>query len=104
MIDAGQLNKRITFQAPTVTAGEGITGYVDSFTVWGAIKPLVGSRRYQAKQLNSEVAGQIVIRYRDDVTTPMRVKYNSRYFQILSIVNPNESNEALEIEYKELQD
>ena len=104
MIDAGQLNKRITFQTPAVAAGEGVTTWVDSFTIWGAIKPLVGSRRYAAKQLNSEISGQIVIRYRNDIDPAMRIKYGTRYFQILAVINPNEENESLEIEYKELLD
>jgi SPP1 family predicted phage head-tail adaptor len=104
MINAGQLNKRITFQTPVVIPIEGITSYTDYCTVWAAIRPLVGNRRYQAQQYNSEIAGQIIIRYRNDITSSMRIKYLDRRFQILSIINPGEVNEALEIEYKELLD
>lgn len=104
MIEAGRLNKRIICQVASVTAGEGVMTWTDVCTVWADIRPLVGTRRYQAKQLNSEVAGQIVIRYRTDITTAMRIKYGARYFEILAIINPDERNESLEIEYKELLD
>ena len=103
-IKAGQLNKRITFQISSTSAGEGITSWSDYCTVWAAILPHVGNRRYQAKQLDSEIEGQIIIRYRDDITSSMRIKYLDRYFQILSIINPGEANTQLEIEYKEVLD
>lgn len=103
-MDTGSLNKRVTFQTPTVIGGEGVTSWSNYCTVWAGIRPLVGQRRYVAKQLNSELAGQLTIRYRNDITTGMRILYESRYLEILALINPNESNEYLEIEYKEYQD
>ena len=103
-ITSGQLNKRFTFQSPSTTPGEGITTYTDSFTVWGAYWPLTGNRRYQAQQLDSSIAGTVIIRHRTGVRTSMRIKYGDRYLGIISIRNPKESNKFLEIDVKEYQD
>lgn len=103
-MDGSQLTKRVTFQTATVAAGEGVTTWADSFTVWAAVKPLVGSQRFQAAQANSQVQGKVVIRYRSDVTASMRMLYDSRYLTILSIVDPNEAHQWLEIDYKEAED
>ncbi len=104
MIEAGKLNKQITFSRSVITPGVGVSSWTTVCTVWGALRPLVGSRRFQAMQLNSEIQGQLIIRYRKDITASMRFTMNNRTFQILSIINPDESNEALEIDYKELLD
>ena len=102
MIDCGQLNKRLTFQTGSESNdGEGKTIWRDSFTVWGAVLPLVGNRRYLAQQLDSSIAGTIIIRYRSDLKSSMRVKFGSRYFEIISTRNPDEKNEFWEIDYKE---
>lgn len=103
-IEAGKLNKRITIERPVAVAGEGVTSWATVCTVWAQIRPLVGNRRYQAQQLNADVAGQVVIRYRRDITTSMRILYSVRYFQIISIIDPDEKHETLEIDYKEVLD
>ncbi len=106
-MEAGTLNKRLTFQTNTPTAnsiGELTDTWSDAFTVWGAVKPLVGNRRYMAKQLTADVSGQVIIRYRDDVEPTMRIKYGSKYLYIISIVNPDERNKTLEVEYSEVLD
>ena len=100
-ITSGQLNKRITFQAATIQPGEGVTTWTDVCTVWAAVKPLVGNQRYNAKQVDSTLSGKVIIRYRRDIEASMRVKLGERILSISSIINPNESNEFLEIEYSE---
>lgn len=102
MIDCGKLNKRITFQAGTESNdGEGKTIWTDSFTVWAAVLPLTGNRRYLAQQLDASISGTIIIRYRSDVKSSMRIKFGTRYLSIISIRNPEEKNESLEIDYSE---
>ncbi len=106
-IKAGDLNKRLTFQTNTPTAnsiGEMVNVYTDYVTVWGALHPFVGSRAYQEKQINVSATGQAVIRYRNDLNVTMRIKYGNRYFTILSMINPDEANDSLEIKYAEALD
>jgi SPP1 family predicted phage head-tail adaptor len=104
VMDGSQLNKRIELQHNLPTAnsiGEFVDTYTTYATVWSAIKPLVGNQRYSAKQLNSEISGKVIIRYRSDLVATDRLVYGSRYLSIISIVNPNEANQFLEIEYSE---
>ncbi len=104
---SGLLNKRVTFQANTPTAndiGEYVDTYTDAFTVWAEVLPLAGRLLFQAQQANSEVTGTIRIRYRSDVGPTMRIVYGSRYFRILSIIDPHEKHDHLEIMVKEKLD
>ena len=103
-MNVGKLDRRLIFQSATPAAGEGMVTYTNAFTVWAAIKPLVGTRRYIAQQLDSSIAGTVIVRYRSDIMTSMRMIYGTRILEIISIRNPNESNEWLEIDYKEYID
>jgi SPP1 family predicted phage head-tail adaptor len=107
MTRAGELRHRITFQANTPTAngfGEFVDTYSDTVTVYGAIEPLSGSLLFTAQQANSEVQGRVRIRYRDDIEPSMRIKFGTRYFKILSVINPSEKREELQILVKEFID
>ncbi len=104
MVEAGILNKRLTFQTGTATAGEGVTVWTDHCTVWGQLEPLTGTLLFQAQQSNSEAVGRTKVRYRSDLNPSMRVKFGSRYLKLLSVINPLESNEYLMFYYKEYLD
>ena len=98
----GDLRHKITFQTGSESNdGEGKTIWTNSFSCYAAIKPLVGNRRYLAQQLDSSIAGTIIIRYRSDLKSSMRIKFGTRYFEIISTRNPDEKNEYWEIDYRE---
>jgi SPP1 family predicted phage head-tail adaptor len=104
---SGELRHRITFKVntPTVNSfGEYVDTYADSITVWGADRPLSGTRLFQAQQLNSDVKGEVEIRYRSDIEASMKMVIDSRTLEILSIINPSQRNEKLLIMYKEVLD
>jgi len=75
----------------------------DNATVWGSVGPIRGREFWDAKQSNSEVEGKAVIRYRDDVTPNNRLWFKGRPLKILSVLNPAERKEYLEVYYKEWQ-
>ena len=88
MINAGELNKRITLQAPTVTrGGDGaeIIVYADIATVWASYLVQGGREFYSAQKINAETTAVFKIRYRANLDTRYRVYYNKRYFYILFI-------------------
>jgi len=104
---AGELNKQITLQKPTPTVNgynEEAPGWTDVATVWAAIDWQSGRRYEAAKQLNAEVQGVIRIRYRSDVKPEWRLKYGSRYFEIITISNVKERNAELQLNCKDFQD
>lgn len=104
---AGQLKNRITIQQQIKTANaidEDEISWTTFATVWADIQPDSGHQTYQAKQLNAEAQGRIKIRYRPNIDPTMRVLYGSRIFQILSVIQPQESKRELHLIYKEVLD
>ena len=101
MLRAGTLNKRVTIQhlvaaSPTQNAGGEIDeSWTDLVTVWAAVEPLRGREFLAAQQINSEVTGQIRIRKRTGVTAKMRCSFDSRYYDILGVVDPREMGEEM---------
>lgn len=103
----GLLRHRITIQANTPTQNtfdEWVDSWANWATVWASIEPLRGKSYFEARQANSEVEGVIKIRYRSGVLPTMRVRLGTRYFNIISIVHPQERKRELHLLYKEALD
>jgi SPP1 family predicted phage head-tail adaptor len=103
MIEAGNLNKRLTFQTGTSNAGDALT-WADTLTVWGSVEPLTGTWLFQSQQANSKTSGIVKVRFNTDINSSMRIKFGSRYLRIDTIINPKEYNEYLQIMYSEWLD
>jgi SPP1 family predicted phage head-tail adaptor len=106
MLQAGQLNKCVTLQSKTKTAddmgGYDVTWENEVTDTWAAIWPVSASDFVRTSQEAIVVTHRIRIRYRSGVKSDWRIKYKSRYFDIVSIINPNESDEMLELMCKEV--
>jgi SPP1 family predicted phage head-tail adaptor len=100
----GDLNKSIVLQQQT-RAADGMGGFTvtwaDVDTIWAAIWPLSANETLQAGQTGMTITGRIRIRYRANVRASMRLKYGNRYFNIVSVINPSEGNEMLDLMVKE---
>lgn len=96
----GPLNKRITLQSPTKTA-DGMGGYSvvwkDEATVWAAIWPTSAKEAVTDRQSGLGTTYRVRTRYKAGVKSNWRITYEDRYFNIQSIINPNESNRALDL-------
>lgn len=105
-MQAGALRHRLTLETPNTTADsfgeETEAPYTTLATVWGSIEPLSGNERLRMQQVQAEVTHRVRIRYRSGVTPELRVKFGTRYFNILSVTNWEERNRELEIMCKEL--
>jgi len=101
----GELNKRITLQYPTKTSsGMGASDtstWTDYATVWAAIWPVSANDTIQTNATVMVVSHRIRIRYRSILKSSWRVKFGNRFFAIVSILNPNEKNEYLDLLCKE---
>jgi len=107
----GKLNKRITIQTPTQTAddmgGFNVT-WSDLSTIWGGIWPVSAAEMVRSMQATMEITHRIRIRYqRYEIKPSYRIKFTdtvkgTRYFNIASIVNPDERQEWLDILAKEI--
>ena len=99
-----ELNKRITLQLSTRVV-DGMGGFTvtwsDHATVWAAIWPTSAKEMVAANAVTMQITHRIRIRYRSSVRASWRVKFGNRYFAIVSILNPSEKNEWLDIMCRE---
>lgn len=103
-MEAGTLNRRITFLAPTAVRdsyGEDDPTWAEVCTVWASLKPLTGRQLAlaQANTATSTATHEIRVRYRADLEGKVnfRVRYGERSYSINSILNMEEANRELRI-------
>jgi len=104
---ASKMKHRVTFQSEVLTS-DGIGGnsisWTNFTTVWASIDSLSS---HSGRSLNAEknFAGgineikpvKITIRYISGISSNMRIMFDSRVFNIRSVVNVDEKNEILQI-------
>ena len=101
----GPLRHRIALQSSSGSQGE--YGYTPlSFstyaTVWASVEPLNGRELLSAQQIESETTHRIRLRYLSTVTSEDRISFDSRTFEIVSLINRKEKNWMLELLCKEV--
>ena len=101
---SGDYNKRFTIQYPAY-AGDGMGTPVETWsdlkTVWGKISPKYASQVIHSMQVDMVITHELWIRYRSNFRPEWRLKFGNRFFSIVSIVNPNEGNVNLGLNFKE---
>lgn len=95
------LDKIINIEAPTRTP-DNMGGFTVTFPtkysgIYAAIWPISAKEQSQADQTTMMVTHRIRIRYKAVMRAGWRVKYGNRYFNIVSIINPNEANKMLDM-------
>jgi SPP1 family predicted phage head-tail adaptor len=108
-MNAGKLDKRVSIQQQSTTRDE-LNQKVDTWStltngaVWASVQPLRASEAisYEASQMIR--THRVTIRYRADVTADMRLLFGVRVFKIVSIRNPDERGEFLELMCEEGKD
>ena len=101
-----ELNKLIDIIG-TTKVGDGMGGYIETDTtiasnIWAAIWPASASTVIASMQPTMEISHRIRIRFRRPFRADWRIKFGHRYFDIVSVINQNESNEWLDILAKEV--
>ena len=100
---SGRLRHRGTIQDVVKDPSIGGTDtWYDYVTAWGAIEPLRGREYLAAQQEGAEVTGRITTRYINGVKPGMRWKYESRIFDIISVIDPEERHIELQLMVKEV--
>lgn len=101
-MQAGRLDRRITFQSLTRTRntyGDEVASWTDiatTPTVWANVLELKGKEKFEASQITHHADLRIRIRYRSDITEKLRIVYNSKDYDIYSITEMGRG-EGLEI-------
>jgi SPP1 family predicted phage head-tail adaptor len=88
MTNFGELNRRLTLQAPVDTpdgAGGSTRGYADVTTLWAKVEPV--SARYDiiAANAGATVTHRIVIRRGPEVTTLHRFVEGARIYRVVAV-------------------
>ncbi|WP_374711533.1 phage head closure protein [Symbiobacterium terraclitae] len=105
MTTAAVFRQRVTLQQHVVGQdeyGQPIDTWQDVATVWAAVEPLRGREYFAAHQVQAEVTTRIRIRYRRGIRPEMRVLYDGRVFNILSVIDPEERHRELQLMCREV--
>mgnify|MGYP003319976012 CR=1 FL=1 len=96
----GRMRHRVTIQSPTATVDTGGGRSI----AWGTLKevfadiqPVSASYKYKHGQETEEVTHKVIIRHRTDIGTNYRIKFGTRIFNIMGIINPDERDRFLEL-------
>lgn len=99
-----ELNKRVTLQQPSKTP-DGMGGFTvawsDAATVWAAVWPIGANEIIQSDKPTMTVTHRIRIRHRSVLKAGWRVYYMGRFFNIISIIDPNTAHRWLDLLCKE---
>jgi SPP1 family predicted phage head-tail adaptor len=99
------LRNRITLQQKLITKDpEGIPmeTWQDIVTIWAAVEPLRGREYFQAATVQSQNMIRFTTRYRKGITSEMRILYDSKSYDIQSIIDVNGRHQQLELMAKEV--
>ncbi len=95
---ASDLDRRIELQAVTTSKDE-VGGLVETWTtfatVWAQVRQASGREAWYRQQMNASGAWTIGIRWRRDLTTKHRVRYDGRTFEIRAVTDENQRRRHL---------
>ena len=100
---AGRLRHRVVIQQPVNAAdatGQMVATWTTVGTVWAAVEPLNGREYMTAQQVDSETTTRIRTRYGSEISSidpSWRITFDSRNFDIQSVIRPNEYGDELVI-------
>jgi SPP1 family predicted phage head-tail adaptor len=100
----GKLRHRVTIEQVTETRdadGSVIETWATYATVQASIEPVSGREYFAVQSTQADVTHRIYTRYVSAVVPRMRVKYGSRIFEILSVINTGERNRELQLMCRE---
>jgi SPP1 family predicted phage head-tail adaptor len=104
-INPGEFRHIITFQKETNIEnayGETDNIWEDVLQTRGGIYPISGKEFYAAERVNSELSHKVNMRYVPNITPDLRINFEGRIFQIISVINFQERNVELQLLCKEV--
>lgn len=99
-----EMNKRITLQYPVNTPdgmGGSNTTFVTSTSVYAAIWPTSAKEHIEAMQTGITITHKIRIRYNASLAGSWRILWESRYFNIVAIIDLNMDHRWMDLLCKE---
>lgn len=93
VVEGGRLRHRITIEQRSTSQnsfGEPLLTWTTFITRWASVEPIIGKEFFASQQVQSEVTTKIRVRDATGVLPQMRVNYNSRIYDIKSIMDIEE--------------
>lgn len=100
----GELRHRVTVQSlsnASDSQGGVATTWSDLVTIWGLLEPTKSYEKFFADRIDFRRTHTCIIRHRTDITTAMRLSFDSRLFQIKGIRRPDERKFFLLLDLEE---
>jgi SPP1 family predicted phage head-tail adaptor len=102
MIPAGRLRERITIQS-AIEAADGTGQLIRTWATLASVIPaevinVAGGEMIRGRQVHADAKYMITVRYRSDITTLMRVSWNSLTLPIVAVGDPYGDRRDLRIE------
>jgi len=101
MVDFSKLRHRIEIQSPNVetenSMGEKIVGWGVWANLFAFVEPLRGREYAESQKLRAETTYRVTIRYIDGLIPAMRILYNGKTLEIMSILDIDERHEQMQI-------
>lgn len=97
---AGKLRHKVTIQQPTLATnsiGEATKTWSTYAQAWANVQPLTGRELFASQQVNAEQTVRITIRALSGVVPTMRVLFDGRYYEILSVIDREERGIYMEL-------
>lgn len=96
--DPGTLDKRVVLEAP-VEISDGCGGLELSWSevasIWASVQPIKPVVEQQAQQSTETLQHKVLIRFRTDVASGWRLRWNERLLDINSVYDPDERQRYL---------
>lgn len=98
---AGRLRWKVVIQQKLVSgqssSGEPVFTWSDVATVWAEIAPETGREVVASERETATVHTVITIRYRHGITAAMRVKQDTRLWNIQAVLDPTQRHRELQL-------
>jgi len=95
---SGKLRHRVTIQKKSVARdayGSETVTWLEEAVVWASVEPIAGREYFMSQQMQSDVTHRIIIRYYAGVIPSYRIKFGTRIFDIMSVINTEERNREM---------
>lgn len=99
-MQAGQLNSRVTVQtlvAGTDLIGQPVTTWQDAGQLWASVRYMSGIESLKAGAQSATAKASIRVRYRQDLTTAMRVLHGATVFAVTAVLPDEQRREFVDL-------
>ena len=103
---AGALRHQVVIERPQITrdsAGGEVTTWLSIATVYASVEPISGREWVTANAAGGDLSHRVRMRYTPDLDLTDRLRFNSRIFQVESVINTDERNVELVVMCREIK-